>query len=68
MSIEDLIKELDSNLIVDDIEKKKIADLVKMMYEAAIEWERRGYVCCSRPIISRPIWCNKYTILGDFYG
>ena len=25
MSIEDLIKELDSNLIVDDIEKKKIA-------------------------------------------
>ena len=40
MSIEDLIKELDSNLIVDDIEKKKIADLVKMMYEAAIEWER----------------------------
>ena len=25
MSIEDLIKELDNNLIVDDIEKKKIA-------------------------------------------
>ena len=65
MSIKDLIKELDSNLIVDDIEKKKIADLVKMMYEAAIEWERRGYVGCSRLHLQRE--CQVSSDITNIY-